>query len=111
MNYCHKGVYLIKVHHSASGLKKIRPAILVQNNNLNKYAQTCTVIPLSTKVSPDKSVYEMEMNYTFLDKQSYAITYLISTVKKSAIIKQVGVVSDADYKRLITLLNLLFSDI
>lgn len=74
-----------------SEIKKIRPAIIVSNDLCNKYSETITVVPLSSKV--DK-VYPFELllkkGEGGLPLDSKAKANQIRAIDKSRVVKLLG---------------------
>lgn len=75
-----------------SEIKKIRPAIIVSNDLCNKYSETITVVPLSSKI--DK-VYPFELllkkGEGGLPLDSKAKANQIKTIDKSRVVKLLGI--------------------
>lgn len=75
-----------------SEIKKIRPAIIVSNDLCNKYSETITVVPLSSKI--DK-VYPFELllkkGEGGLPLDSKAKANQIRTIDKSRVVKLLGI--------------------
>lgn len=75
-----------------SEIKKIRPAIIVSNDLCNKYSETITVVPLSSKI--DK-VYPFEIllkkGEGGLPLDSKAKANQIRTIDKSRVVKLLGI--------------------
>ena len=68
---------------------KIRPALIMQNNILNKYSPTTIVAPLTSKIYKEEYPTNVEVSKreSNLDKDSTILLNQIRTIDKSRIIK------------------------
>lgn len=78
-----------------SEIKKIRPALIVSNDICNRYSQTVTAIPLSSKtdkIYPFEVLVKKEDSGLKLDSKVKANQ--IRSIDKSRVIKLVGTLPD-----------------
>ncbi len=79
---------------------KIRPALVISNNVNNQYADTVTVLPITSKII---KVYPFEV---LIKKGKYGLTKdskvkcsQIRTIDKKRLIKHVGTLEDIEIKK------------
>jgi len=95
-------VYLVKINPSNSGLKKTRPCVVVQDNRYNNVIGSSVVIPLSSSSELYKRPQNIvEVSSEFLDSRSSILTHLITSVSDDRFVKEIGRVSDVEYKRIV----------
>lgn len=99
-------IYLAKLYPSNSKLKKIRPCIVIQSDKLNKILETTVIIPISSQIAKNQSIYEIPVIYTFLEKPSVALTYQIQAIDKKRFLKELGKIEDDLLDKIIRSVNL-----
>jgi mRNA interferase MazF len=88
-----------------------RPCIIVSNDISNCYSSIAIMIPLSTKKdkkSLPQHVTLKKQNYSFLAKDSIALTEQIRVIDKGRLIDKIGEVTEQDYYKIIKSLNINF---
>jgi mRNA interferase MazF len=95
-------VYLVNLNPvKGAETGKVRPAVVVSNDVNNEYADTVTVIPITSNV---KKVYPFEVfipkGTANLTKDSKAKANQIRTIDKSRIVKEIGKLPDDILKKL-----------
>ena len=95
-------VYLVDLNPvKGAETGKVRPAVVVSNDINNKYADTVTVVPITSNV---KKVYPFEVfipkGIANLSKDSKAKANQIRTIDKSRIKKEIGKLPDEIMKEL-----------
>lgn len=103
MQILQKSVYLAKLADPNSKIKKVRPVLVIQNNELNKEINTTIVIPFSSKsFSKRKRPKKVPLiKKDFLDKDSYALIQAPLTITKNLFITRLGGLKENEYKSLI----------
>jgi mRNA interferase MazF len=74
-------------------VKKLRPAIIISNNISNKYIDVVQVVPLTSNI---KSIYPGECIIDTPDKKAKVLGSQITTLDKSRVKNNIGVVSYKD---------------
>lgn len=77
---------------------KLRPAVVVQNDVGNRFSPNLIVAAISSKV-PEKDYptnHRLSPGTTGLDRPSVVLTGVILTIPKSAVVRRIGEVEDAD---------------
>lgn len=82
-------IILVKFPFSNQTQYKIRPALIVSNNKLNKKADIWACPITSKKISEDIAIKDSLIEGK-LDKESYAKTSVITTLEKDLILKKIG---------------------
>ena len=82
--------------HEQSGL---RPALILQNNTLNKKLSTVTVVPLTTnlKYKGFITTYFLEAQKTCLKQDSLVLLYQARTVDKRRLKRKIGTVDKYNF--------------
>lgn len=90
-----------------SEINKVRPAIIISNDYCNRYSETITVVPLSSKI--DK-VYPFEVlikkGEGGLPLDSKAKANQIRTIDKSRVLKLVGTLSSGMMEKVDTAIKI-----
>lgn len=84
-------------HSDGGEIQKRRPAIIVSNNQANRYANRVQIIPLTSNV--DK-IYPCDAGVMVKDKPSKAMADQLTTVSKKRLSKRIGVISDREMRAL-----------
>lgn len=93
-----KEVYLVNFGSASKVVRKVRPALVVQNNVLNKNLETILVVPLSSSLAKRPS-FQIPFNSDFLDNKSYILTNLVCVVEKKSFDKKIGTVGSETYNQ------------
>lgn len=83
-------VYVVRIHPSLSGLKRHRPALVIQNNKLNAAIESFIVVPITTRTIQDISDYEVPIFEPFLNEPSFLIPFMVTTAKRNRFEKELG---------------------
>lgn len=94
-------VYIVRFHPSLSGLKKYRPALVVQTNYLNAKLDSFVVLPLSTKPTPQLSTFEVPIFEPFLKSPSVLLPFMITTIDRKYFEKELGKVHPNTFRQAI----------
>ncbi len=74
---------------------KLRPAIVLQHNSLNKNSNTTIVVPITSKIYDKKYPMHVLINGFGLDKKGTVKVERIRSVDKKRIVKLVGIVNES----------------
>ena len=90
---------------------KVRPAIIVSNDNFNKRCEDCVMVPLTTLIKDEP--FSLIVNQDSLEsgkllKQSRVRIDKIFTIKKSLIIMQIGKINDKTLEKIKIEINKIF---
>ena len=84
----------------------IRPVVIISGNALNDNLNICIVCPLTSNIKKYSGCLVLKKdNVNQLDQDSEIITFQIRSISKSRIIKKIGVISELQFKALLTGLN------
>ncbi len=103
MNVCQKDVVLLPYPFSDFEGEKVRPAIVVSNNDLNMKSEDCVMVPLTGVIKDESySVLIKQENLAFgkLIKPSRARADKILAVDKSIIILRIGAINDRTFEEI-----------
>ena len=92
-----KEIVLLPYPFSDLARKKVRPALVVSNNNINGNSEDCIMIPLTSVIKDEPYsvvVNQEDLSTGKLLKQSRARADKIFTVEKALIFMKLGTVSD-----------------
>ena len=89
-----------------SEIKKTRPAVIVSNDNANKYLPRVVVVPLTSNVS---RVYPGEAVVTVNGNKNKAMTDQIMSADKSRLKNKITELSDTDMLSLETAMKSFFN--
>lgn len=92
-----KEIVLLPFPFSDLERKRVRPALVVSNNNLNKKSEDCIMVPLTTIIKDEP--YSVVINQENLSsgkllKPSRIRTDKIFSVKKDLVIMKIGIISE-----------------
>jgi mRNA interferase MazF len=76
-----------------SEIKKTRPAVIISNNQANKYLSRIQVIPISSNT---EKLYPSESLIFILDKKGKTMADQIMTVDKIRLVKKISIISDQE---------------
>ena len=94
-------IWMVQLNPSlGSELKKIRPCVIVSPNEVNKYLNTVTVLPLTST----SKQYPTRVPCVFKNKKGQIAIDQIRTIDKSRLVKKVGVL---DRKTILQVANVI----
>jgi len=93
-------IILVKFPFSNQAQYKIRPALIISNNKLNKKADIWACPITSKKLSEDIAIKD-SLTEGKLNKESYAKTTVITTLEKDLILKKIGKTNNQKTKQII----------
>ena len=93
MTFQQKELVLLPYPFSDQGGSKVRPAIIISNDNFNRRCEDCVLVPLTTVIKNEP--YSLVLNQDNLEsgkllKQSRIRIDKIFTIKKSLIMMKIG---------------------
>ena len=81
---------------------KIRPCIIISNDDENNILDTIIVIPLSTQLIDDMKPYRLRLTARDnLEKDSDILINHIRTISKKRVTSKIAKITDAEYKMII----------
>lgn len=103
MIFQQKELVLLPYPFSNQTGSKVRPAIIVSNDNFNKRCEDCVMVPLTTIIKDEP--FSLIVNQDSLEsgkllKQSRVRIDKIFTIKKSLIIMQIGKINDKTFDKI-----------
>ena len=99
------GIYWVDFNPTnGSEINKIRPAVVVSPDELNRHLNTVIIIPLTSTLTP----YPWRVKCTLDGKEGMIATDQIRTVDKLRIGKQAGVLNEDERESLIDVLEEMF---
>ena len=111
MIFQQKELVLLPYPFSDQGGSKVRPAIIVSNDNFNKRCEDCVLVPLTTLIKDEP--FSLMLNQDNLEsgkllKQSRIRIDKIFTIKKSLIIMKIGKINDKTIEKIKSEINKVF---
>ncbi len=111
MIFQQKELVLLPYPFSDQGGSKVRPAIIISNDNFNKRCEDCIMIPLTTVIKDEP--FSLVINQDSLEsgkllKQSRVRIDKIFTIKKNLIIMKIGKINDKALERIKIEINKVF---
>lgn len=103
MEVAQKEIVLLPYPFSNFEGMKVRPAIIVSNDLLNKKSDDCIMIPLTTIIKNEPYSIIIDQNNLVsgkLPKQSRARTDKIFAVHKELIIMKIGLINDPTFEKI-----------
>ena len=103
MNINQKDLVLLPYPFSNLREKKVRPAIIVSNNNFNKMCSDCIVVPLTSVIKDEPFSIPLNQNDLSngkLIKPSRIRVDKLFSVEKSVVQMKIGSVSDTFFDKL-----------
>ena len=98
-----KEIVLLKVPFSNLRESKLRPAIVVSNNDVNRQSGDCILVPL-TSVLKDApyavAITQNDLAYGEILKESRARADKIFTAEKDIIVEKVGQVTEVKFQQI-----------
>jgi mRNA interferase MazF len=103
MIFQQKELVLLPYPFSNQEGSKVRPAIIVSNDNFNKRCEDCVMVPLTTVIKEEP--FSIILNQDSLEsgrllKQSRVRIDKIFTIKKSLIIMKIGKINDKTLEKI-----------
>lgn len=107
MNYLRFEVYLVNLSPTiGSEIKKTRPCVIISPNEMNRNISTIIVAPLTSKLRN----YPTRIPCKVKGKQGQIVIDQIRTVDKIRLIKKIDVLNSKTQKKVIKVLNEMFSE-
>ena len=103
MIFQQKELVLLPYPFSDQGGSKVRPAIIISNDNFNKRCEDCVMVPLTTVIKEEP--FSLIVNQDSLEsgrllKQSRVRIDKIFTIKKSIIMMKIGKINDKTIEKI-----------
>ncbi|MEK6818542.1 MAG: type II toxin-antitoxin system PemK/MazF family toxin [Nanoarchaeota archaeon] len=103
MIFQQRELVLLPYPFSDQGGSKVRPAIIVSNDNFNKRCEDCVLVPLTTVIKDEP--FSLILNQDSLEsgkllKQSRIRIDKIFTIKKNLIIMKIGKINDKTLEKI-----------
>ena len=103
MIFQQKELVLLPYPFSNQKGSKVRPAIIVSNDNFNKRCEDCVMVPLTTVIKAEP--FSLIINQDSLEsgkllKQSRIRIDKIFTIKKSLVIMKIGKINDKTIEKI-----------
>ena len=103
MIFQQKELVLLPYPFSDQGGSKVRPAIIVSNDNFNKRCEDCVLVPLTTLIKDEP--FSLMLNQDNLEsgkllKQSRIRIDKIFTIRKGLIIMKIGKINDKTIEKI-----------
>ena len=98
-----KELVLLQYPFSNLKAKKVRPAIIVSNDEFNKKSDDCVLLPLTTVIKTEPYSIIINQNDLIsgkLLKQSRIRVDKIFTIQKDLIIAKIGKVTDINFEKI-----------
>ena len=111
MIFQQKELVLLPYPFTNQGGSKVRPAIIVSNDNFNKRCEDCVMIPLTTIIKDEPFsliITQDNLESGKLLKQSRIRIDKIFTIKKDIIIMKIGKVNDKTLEKIRSEINKVF---
>ena len=94
-------IYLINFDPTiGSEIKKTRPAVIIQNNILNKYSSLIIVCPITSTVTQGDTRVFINQGEGGLEYDSIILTQQVRCVDKKRLIKKLGKVEKTTIKKI-----------
>ena len=111
MMFQQKELVLLPYPFSNQTGSKVRPAIIVSNDNFNKRCEDCVMIPLTTIIKDEP--FSLIVNQDSLEsgkllKQSRVRIDKLFTIKKNLIIIKIGKINDKTFDKIKAEINRVF---
>ena len=107
MNFERFEVYLVNLDPTqGSEIKKTRPGCIISPDEMNKYISTVIIAPLTSKGRN----YPSRVNCNFGNIKGQIVLDQIRTVDKSRLVKKLGEINTKEQKKVISVLNEMFSE-
>lgn len=105
-----KEIILISFPFSNHESSKVRPALVISNNNFNKYSNDCLVVPMTSILKDVKysfNIYQSDLIDGKLIKTSRIRIDKITPIEKNMIKMKIGIVNDKILDKVIKELQLI----
>ena len=102
MDLRQKGVVLLSYPFSDIKKRKVRPAVIVSNNVLNKKSDDCIMVPLTTVIKDEPYsvlISQRDLAFGKLIKLSRIRVDKIFSVEKKLILKKIGILNDKTFAK------------
>ena len=103
MIFQQKELVLLPYPFSDQAGSKVRPAVIVSNDNFNKRCEDCVMVPLTTVIKDEPFSYVINQDNLEsgkLLKQSRVRIDKLFTVKKTLIMMKIGKINDKNLERI-----------
>ena len=103
MIFQQKELVLLPYPFSDQGGSKVRPAVIVSNDNFNRRCEDCVMVPLTTVIKDEPFsllISQDSLESGKLLKQSRVRIDKIFTIKKTLIIMKIGKINDKTIEKI-----------
>lgn len=100
-------VYLVNLNSTrGSEIYKIRPALVISPDEMNRYLRTVIIAPMTTK----ERSFPVRVNCHFAGKNGQIALDQIRSVDKSRLVKKIGHLHEAFGKKALEVLRIMFEE-
>ncbi len=102
MELCRGEIYLVNFNPAKGGeIGKLRPAIIISDNDNNAILNTVIVIPLSTVIEPNTSPFRYLISKRDkLQRDSDACIYEIRSLSKTRVKEKLSTITDKELSKI-----------
>ena len=79
---------------------KIRPALIIQADDINKYYTSTIVVPFTTSIVPESEPLRINYTLSFLDEPSDLLLPQIRAVSNTSLVKKLGNISASEMSKI-----------
>lgn len=100
MNIGQRDLVILSYPFSDSGKRKIRPALIISNNKINKKSSDSILVPLTTTIkdTPYSVIINQEnLSSGNLIKESRIVIDKIFSLKQRLILKKIGIIDEKTF--------------
>lgn len=103
MNVCQKEIVLLSYPFSDLTKSKVRPALVISNDNLNKRGEDCIMVPLTTVIKDEPYsvlISNQDLASGSLLKPSRVRLDKVFSVKKEMVYSKIGILNDKTFAKI-----------